>query len=89
MTETSIVNCSNISGMIQRTLNEVDSRLIDHGMRVAFLVSGLLDVQGIYDQKEKQDICFLSLLHDVGAYKTEEIAQMVRLESENIWGHSI
>lgn len=89
MTETSIVNCSNISGMIQRTLNEVDSRLIDHGMRVAFLVSRLLDVQGIYYQKEKQDICFLSLLHDVGAYKTEEIAQMVRFESENIWGHSI
>lgn len=89
MTETSIINSSNISGMLQRTLNQVEPRLVDHGKRVAFLVSRMLDVQGNWSFKDKQDICFLSLLHDVGAYKTEEIERMVQFESENIWGHSI
>lgn len=89
MTETSIINSSNISGMLQRTLNQVEPRLVDHGKRVAFLVSRILDVQGNWSFKDKQDICFLSLLHDVGAYKTEEIERMVQFESENIWGHSI
>lgn len=89
MTETSIINSSNISGMLQRTLNQVEPRLVDHGKRVAFLVSRMLDVQGDWGGRDKQDICFLSLLHDVGAYKTEEIEKMIQFESENIWGHSI
>lgn len=85
----SVVNSNNISGLIQRTLNQVDSRLVDHGMRVAFLVSHMLETEGSFTTKEKQDLSFLALLHDVGAYKTEEISQMTRFETENIWEHSI
>lgn len=87
--ETAIVNSSNISGLVQRTLNRVEPRLVDHGKRVAFLVAGMLKVQGKYGRQERQDICFIAMLHDVGAYKTEEINQMVKFESENIWNHSI
>ena len=85
----SVVNSNNISGLIQRTLNYVDPRLVDHGKRVAFLVSSMLDVDGGCSEKEKQDICFLALLHDVGAYKTEEINEMAKFETEDIWEHSI
>lgn len=63
----SVVNSNNISGLIQRTLNHVDPRLVDHGKRVAYLVSRMLDIDGTFTEKEKQDICFLALLHDVGA----------------------
>ena len=89
LTEKAIVNSDNISGLIQRTLNFIDSRLIDHGLRVALLVAGMLDVQGRYEGKQRQDIGFLAMLHDIGAYKTEEIDEMIRFESDNIWGHSI
>ena len=41
-----IVNSANISVLVQRTLNLVDPRLVDHGLRVAYLVSRLLEVQG-------------------------------------------
>lgn len=86
---TSVVNSNNISGLIQRTLNHVDPRLVDHGKRVAYLVSHMLDIDGTYSEKEKQDICFLALLHDVGAYKTEEISEMAKFETKDIWEHSI
>lgn len=85
----SVVNSNNISGLIQRTLNHVDSRLVDHGKRVAYLVSRMLDTDGTFTSKERQDICFLALLHDVGAYKTEEINEMAKFETEDIWEHSI
>lgn len=85
----SVVNSNNISGLIQRTLNHVDPRLVDHGKRVAYLVSRMLDIDGTFTEKEKQDICFLVLLHDVGAYKTEEINEMAKFETQDIWEHSI
>lgn len=84
-----IVNGENISGLIHRTLDHVDSRLMNHGIRVAYIASKMLKAQGKYNKKEIQDICFLAMLHDVGAYKTEEIDQMVQFESENMWQHSI
>lgn len=84
-----IIDANDISDLLQRTLNSVDERIVGHGKRVSFIVSRMLEAQGVYTQKEKQEICFLALLHDVGAYKTEEIDQMLRFETENIWEHSI
>ena len=84
-----VINSDNIVGLIQRTLNEVDTRLVDHGVRVAFLVSHMMDAEGSYSRQEKQDICLLSVLHDIGAYKTEEIDRMVEFETGDVWEHSI
>lgn len=89
MSGAAIINQENISGLIQRTLNCVDPRLVDHGLRVAFVVSRMLKIQGRYDEKEQQEICFLAMLHDIGAYKTEEINEMIRFESSNVESHSI
>ena len=50
-----VINSDNIVGLIQRTLNEVDTRLVDHGVRVAFLVSHMMDAEGSYSRQEKQD----------------------------------
>lgn len=84
-----IVDCGSMSGLIQRTLNRVDPRLVDHGRRVAYLVSRMLETEGKSTPKERQEISMLALLHDIGAYKTEEIDQMVEFETNNIWGHSV
>ena len=51
---------------------------MDHGLRVTYLVSRLLEVQGRYTGRDFQDLCFLAMLHDVGAYKTDEIDRMVQ-----------
>ena len=51
-----VVNSNNISGLIERTLNYVDPRLVDHGKRVASLVYGMLAVQKKYSAKDIQDI---------------------------------
>lgn len=84
-----IISSENIIGLIQRTLNEVDPRLVEHGVRVAYIVSCMLEVEGGYSEKDKQDIYILSVLHDIGAYKTEEIERMVEFETGDIWEHSI
>ena len=79
----------NIIGIMEKALNDVDPRLIDHGKRVAYLVYRVLESQGLFNSKELHDICTLALLHDIGAYKTEEIDRMVAFETTDVWEHSV
>lgn len=76
-------------GIIRRSCNCVDSRLMDHGARVAYIASRMLLSLGKYNDREMRDICLLCLVHDIGAYKTEEISQMLKFETDNAGDHSI
>jgi len=78
-----------VINIMQKTLNYVDSRLINHGTRVAYLIFKTLKPQNKFDDKQLRDICILAMLHDIGAYKTEEIDKMVIFETVNVWEHSI
>lgn len=83
-----IIKSRDILGIMQRTLNGIDQRLVNHGKRVSYLVLKALTLRGGFEKKEIQDIGILALLHDIGAYKTEEIDCLVRFESSNVWEHS-
>lgn len=62
---------------------------MNHGKRVAYLTFKALKQQGRHDVAYTRKLTILALLHDIGAYKTEEIDRMVQFETENVWGHSI
>jgi len=78
-----------VINIMKNALNCVDARLIDHGKRVAHLIYRVLKPQNIFNDKQLRDICILAMLHDVGAYKTEEIDKMVIFETRGVWEHSI
>ena len=63
-------------------------KLVDHGSKVGYLVAKMLEVQG-RTQKEILESYIIGLLHDVGAYKTEEIDKLVQFETERVFDHSI
>ena len=84
-----LVKNEKVINIMEKTLNYVDARLIDHGKRVAYLMYKVLEPQHKYDSRKIRDICILAMLHDVGAYKTEEIDRMVVFETVDIWEHSI
>lgn len=78
-----------VIGILRRACNCVDKRLMDHGIRVSYIVSQLLQNVKNMDAVKLRDLCFLAALHDIGAYKTEEIDRMVQFETEDIWEHSV
>ena len=84
-----LVKNEKVIDIMEKTLNHVDARLVDHGKRVAYLLYKVLEGQHKYDNKKMRDICVLAMLHDVGAYKTEEIDKMVIFETIDVWEHSI
>lgn len=72
-----------------RAFNLVDPRLVNHGNRVSHIVYQLLQADGTYTSLEARNLLITASLHDIGAYKTEEIDRMVEFETKNIWNHSI
>lgn len=74
--------------MIYRALNLMDARLVDHGVQVAAVMRDMLEADGIKD-KELKDLCILALLHDIGAYRLEEIQSLIQVETQSVWEHSV
>ena len=84
-----LIENEKVINILEKTLNHMDSRLVDHGKRVAYLMFRMLEPLHKYDDKHLRDICILTMLHDVGAYKTEEIDKMIVFETVDVWEHSI
>jgi len=83
------LNIYQVIKILLRALDHIDVRLVDHGHRVAYIVYKMLQVDGSYNEREMQEICIVTALHDIGAYKTEEIDHMMRFESADVFDHSI
>lgn len=83
------LNIYQVINILLRALDHIDVRLVDHGHRVAYIVYKMLQVDGSYSEREMQEICIVTALHDIGAYKTEEINHMMRFESADVFDHSI
>ncbi len=88
MQYTKNLNNKSVLGIIRRFCNYIDPRLTEHGSHVAYIISRMLRDTGQYSQQELRDICFLAQLHDIGAYKTEEISRMLQFETNDVWDHS-
>ncbi len=73
-----------------KTLRFYDSRLVEHGERVAYIACRMLAAM---DEKtsafDVKTLMLLSLFHDVGAYKTDEIDRMVEFETVDVQAHSV
>lgn len=86
--ERRLIDNDGLVGIVQRTLNLVDPRLMDHGAHVAYLVYRMARADGAAPSKTLRDLCFVTMLHDIGAYKSEEIDKLVEFETRSVWEHS-
>lgn len=67
------MNGKHIITVLSRALNLLDYKIIDHGQRVSYIMYKMLLAEGKYVGKDLLMLCYLSALHDIGAYKTEDI----------------
>ncbi len=72
---------------VNETLRRLDARLVDHGDRVAFIACELCEAAAL--PLDEKALFLLSVFHDIGAYKTDEIDRMLEFETHNVWNHSI
>ena len=84
-----LVDKSKVLTMIQRALNMVNPHLVDHGTKVALILQDMLRVENRTDPKTRSELLILALLHDIGAFREEEISRLVQIETHDVWEHSI
>ncbi len=81
--------------LIHRGLNTLNYRLLDHAERVAYITIALLQYENKYSKEEILEIAYITLLHDIGAFKTDAIAfladveQALNFELANTVSHSV
>jgi putative nucleotidyltransferase with HDIG domain len=80
---------TNIIDIIAHTLSLMDIRLIDHGKNVALFTYNAMKNTHRYTEKEISDMCLIAVLHDIGAFKTEEISRLIVFDADDVWDHSI
>lgn len=88
MQYTQNVNNQSVLGIIRRFCSYIDTRLTEHGTHVAYIVFRMIKETGQYSQEELRDICFAAQIHDIGAFKTEEVSRMLQFETKDVWNHS-
>lgn len=79
----------NIVDVICHSFRHLDPRLISHGERVAYILLKMLWENNRYSPSEKHNIFMLGLLHDIGAYKDDEIDSMLSFDTEDSMEHSV
>ncbi|MEG0830217.1 MAG: HD domain-containing protein [Anaerovoracaceae bacterium] len=84
-----IIDSENIFGIIGRTLGYVNDSLLNHGERVAYMVLKMMEEDGRYSKETIRSGAFLAAFHDIGAYKTEEIENILQFEVDKVWDHSV
>jgi len=84
-----VKSSNNAINIIGNTLSRVDPRLVDHGRNVAILAYEIFKLIPEYPAEDIKNYSILAILHDIGAYKTEEIDKMTMFETSSVQDHSI
>ncbi len=86
----STIKCGNkIVLLCSKALRFFDERLISHGERVAYIASKLVEELGESKIINSSALYLMSIFHDIGAYKTEDINNLLKFETANADEHSV
>jgi HD-GYP domain-containing protein (c-di-GMP phosphodiesterase class II) len=60
-----------------------------HSLRVSYIMGKMMETRGVYEKYEIADFSTLALLHDIGAFKTDDVRKMLTFETKNPTPHTI
>lgn len=84
-----IIDSKNMINILRKTLNLMDTRLMHHGERVGYIFYKMLTCDKKYGQEELKILTLIGLIHDIGAFREDEIKDMLQLEVHRNHQHSI
>ncbi len=86
----STFKCGNkIVLLCSKALRFFDERLINHGERVAYLAANIIEELDDNTSFNLSTLYLMSIFHDIGAYKTEDINNLLKFETATADEHSV
>ena len=83
------ITSRNMVNLIYETLRLMNKSMAHHCMRVSYIMSKMLEERGTYEKYEIADLMVLAMLHDVGAYKTDDVRKQLTFEAKNPLPHAV
>lgn len=83
------ITSRNLVDLIYETLRLMNKSMAHHCMRVSYIMSKMLETKEGYEKYEVADFMVLALLHDIGAYKTDDVRKQLTFEAKNPLPHSV
>lgn len=75
--------------LINGILTMVNNRLADHCLRVAYIYLKMHQYEGKNSPEKIRRLMFCAMFHDIGAFKTEEISDLLTFDAQNTLSHSV
>ncbi|MDO5563303.1 MAG: HD domain-containing protein [Synergistaceae bacterium] len=75
--------------IIRTVMSLINDKFIDHGIRVAYICHMMSKYEGRVDGHELRMMTSSALFHDIGAYKTEEVEDLMHFEVANSLPHAV
>jgi HD-GYP domain-containing protein (c-di-GMP phosphodiesterase class II) len=75
--------------LIYETMRLMNKSAAHHGMRVSYIMGKMMETRGVYEKYEIADFATLGLLHDIGAFKTDDVRKRLTYEAKNPMPHTI
>lgn len=83
------ISSKNIFLLTRDMLKLIDKRIMKHGSRTGYIFYKMLQQRGGYEKFEMAELVMLATLHDIGAYKTDDVSRMLNFELKNYMPHSV
>lgn len=83
------ITSRNMINLIYETMRIMNIGVAHHSMRVSYIMAKLLECRGSYEKYEIADFMILAMMHDIGAYKTDDVRKQLTYEAKKPLPHSV
>lgn len=83
------ITSKNICLLIRDILKLSDKRIMEHGSCVSYIVYRMLEETELFEEFEMAELSFITSLHNIGGYRTDDIGEMLKYGYKNYMPHSI
>ncbi|HAF26535.1 MAG TPA: hypothetical protein DCG85_04370 [Lachnospiraceae bacterium] len=83
------ISSKNLFYLSKNVLTLMNSNIMEHGTRTAYIFWKMLQQRGGLEKFEMAELSMLATLHDIGAYRTDDVDNMLFFEMKEYMPHSI
>ena len=81
------VEYADVFSLFKKTFEKINDNLIIHGNNVSFITLFMINKLNRYLDDDIAKICLAALLHDIGAYKKDDLSKILDFELEEKLSH--
>ena len=82
-------NDVSLYAVLRQIMNELNSQVVEHGERVAYLYLKISEYRKESDSEHREKMMLACYAHDIGAYKTEKFLDVLKFDIDKPLEHCI